>query len=180
MERYFAVNTAVYIILLRVQQVLSVLDILDRTFRVSGLARWKEFVVYSSHEICIIMWKCNCILCTFTRDIIMSFQWTHNGRDSVSYHQPHYCLLNRSLRLRSKKHSKLRVNGLCAGYSPFTGKVPAQMASNAENVSIWWRHHVEQSVFCRDLTKVSSGSTRCVAWYSIWCYFSPWDIERLE
>ena len=25
-------------------------------------------------------------------------------------------------------------------YSPVTGKFPAQMASNAENVSIWWRH----------------------------------------
>ena len=23
-----------------------------------------------------------------------------------------------------------------------TGEVPAQMASHAENVSIWWRHHV--------------------------------------
>ena len=26
--------------------------------------------------------------------------------------------------------------------SPETGEFPAQMASNAENVSIWWRHHV--------------------------------------
>ena len=25
-----------------------------------------------------------------------------------------------------------------------TGEFPAQMASNTENVSIWWRHHVEQ------------------------------------
>ena len=25
--------------------------------------------------------------------------------------------------------------------SPETGEFPAQMASNAENVSIWWRHH---------------------------------------
>ena len=25
--------------------------------------------------------------------------------------------------------------------SPVTGEFPAQMASNAENVSIWWRHH---------------------------------------
>ena len=25
---------------------------------------------------------------------------------------------------------------------PMTGEFPAQMASNAENVSIWWRHHV--------------------------------------
>ena len=29
-----------------------------------------------------------------------------------------------------------------------TGEFPAQMASNAENVSIWWRHHVQQ-VSCR-------------------------------
>ena len=40
-----------------------------------------------------------------------------------------------------KKTSKLRVTGLCAGNSPETGEFPAQMASNAENVSIWWRHH---------------------------------------
>ena len=38
-----------------------------------------------------------------------------------------------------KKASKLCVTGLCAGYSPGPGL--AQMASNAENVSIWWRHH---------------------------------------
>ena len=40
-----------------------------------------------------------------------------------------------------KKTSKLRVIGLCAGNSPVTGEFPAQRASNAENVSIWWRHH---------------------------------------
>ena len=40
-----------------------------------------------------------------------------------------------------KKTSKLRVTGLCVGNSPGTGEFPAQMASNAENVSIWWRHH---------------------------------------
>ena len=44
-------------------------------------------------------------------------------------------------RLRSKKTSKLRVTGLCAGNSPGTGEFPEQMASYAENVSIWWRHH---------------------------------------
>ena len=36
----------------------------------------------------------------------------------------------------SKKTSKLRVTGLCAGNSPVTGEFPAQKASNAENVSI--------------------------------------------
>ena len=57
----------------------------------------------------------------------------------VSNHQHHDCLLNRLFRRRSKKTSKLRVTGLCAG----TGEFPAQMASNAENVSIWWRHHAD-------------------------------------
>ena len=69
-------------------------------------------------------------------------RWRHNGRDSVSNHQPYDCLLNYLYRRRSKKTSKLRVTGLCVGNSPGTGDFPAQMASNAENVSIWWRHHV--------------------------------------
>ena len=29
--------------------------------------------------------------------------------------------------------------------SPVPGEFPAQMASNAENVSIWWCHHVDVS-----------------------------------
>ena len=41
-----------------------------------------------------------------------------------------------------EKTSKLRVTGFCAGNSPGTGEFPAHMASYAENVSIWWRHHV--------------------------------------
>ena len=41
--------------------------------------------------------------------------WRHNGCSSVSNHQPHDCLLNRLLRRRSKKTSKLRVTGFCAG-----------------------------------------------------------------
>ena len=72
---------------------------------------------------------------------VITLQWRHNGRDSVSNHQPYDCLLNRLFRRRSNKASKLRVTGLCAGNSPGTGEFPAQMASNAENVSIWWRHH---------------------------------------
>ena len=67
--------------------------------------------------------------------------WRHNGRDSVSNHQPHDCLLNCLFGRGSKKTSKLRVTGLCVGNSPVTGEYPAQMASDAESVSIWWRHH---------------------------------------
>ena len=40
-----------------------------------------------------------------------------------------------------KKTSKLRVTGFCAGNSPVTDEFPAQIASNAGNISIWWRHH---------------------------------------
>ena len=47
--------------------------------------------------------------------LLHTLQWRHNGRDSVSDHQPHDCLLNRLFRRRSKKTSKLRVTGLCAG-----------------------------------------------------------------
>ena len=72
---------------------------------------------------------------------VSTLRWRHNGCDSVSNHQPHDCLLNRLFRHRSKKTSKLRVTGLCAGNSTRTGEFPAQMVSNTENVSIWWRHH---------------------------------------
>ena len=70
-------------------------------------------------------------------------QWRHNEHDGVSNHQPHDCLLNRFFRRRSKKISKLCFTGLCVGNSPVTDELPAQMASNAENVFIWWRHHVQ-------------------------------------
>ena len=46
-------------------------------------------------------------------------------------------------RCRWKKRSKLRVTGLCEGNSPVTGEFPVQRASNAEDVSIWWRHHAQ-------------------------------------
>ena len=87
--------------------------------------------------------------------LICSLQWPHHGRDSVSNHQPHDCLLNHFFRRRSKKTSKLRVTGLCAGNSPVTGELPAQMASNAENVSIWWRHRVSIKPLGTNLTHIS-------------------------
>ena len=60
---------------------------------------------------------------------LCALQWRHNGLDSISNHQLPDCLLT----------------GLCDGNSPVTGEFPAQRASNAENVSIWWCHHVQLS-----------------------------------
>ena len=85
---------------------------------------------------------------------IISLQWRHNGRGSVSNHQPHDCLLNRLFRRSSRKTSIICVTGLCARNSPGTDEFPAQMASNAENVPIWWRHHVNDIWQKRKLKKI--------------------------
>ena len=62
----------------------------------------------------------------------VTLQWRQNERGGVSNHQPHDCLLNRLFRHRSKKTSKFRISGLCAGNSPVTGELSAQRTSNAE------------------------------------------------
>ena len=77
--------------------------------------------------------------------------WRHIGHDGVSNHQPHNYLLNRLFRCRSNRTSKLRVTGLCEGNSSVTGEFLEQGASNAENVSIWWRHHGMEKRF-QDVT----------------------------
>ena len=42
-----------------------------------------------------------------------------------------------------KHQSRTRHWPLCGEFTG-AGEFPAQMASNAENVSIWWRHHCQQ------------------------------------
>ena len=73
-----------------------------------------------------------------------SLQQRHHERDGIPNHQPHDCLLDLLFRHRSKKTSNLRVIGLCEGNSTVTGEFTTQRFSNAESVSIWWRHHVLQ------------------------------------
>ena len=89
---------------------------------------------YSNHDV-------DCVRCVYSWGAF-SLRWRHNGHDGISNHQPHHCLLNLLFGCWSKKTSKLRGSGLCVGNSPGTGEFPAQMVSNAENVSIWWRHHI--------------------------------------
>ena len=74
------------------------------------LSQWNgnaESVSMSSVCVQIGMWK------LMGSVMVTSLQWRHNGRASVSNHQPHDCLLNRLF--RSKKTSKLRVTGLLCG-----------------------------------------------------------------
>ena len=79
-------------------------------------------------------------------------QWRHNERDSVSNQQPRDCSLKRLFMRKSKKISKFRVTGLYEGNSPMVGEFPAKRASNAKNVSIWWRYHgIDSMVFITGL-----------------------------
>ena len=103
------------------------------------------------------MYYCSCILTIILYLFSLSLRWRHNELDGVSDHQPRDCLLNLLFRRRSKITSKLRVTGLCAGNSPGTGEFPAQKAGNAENVSIWWRHHVIVQYISLNMHAISLG-----------------------
>ena len=61
------------------------------------------------------LWKFQCDKTAFP---YITLHWRHNDHGGVSNHQPYGCLLNRLFRRRSKKTSKLRVTGHCAGNSP--------------------------------------------------------------
>ena len=89
--------------------------------------------------------------------VILSLQWRHNECHGVSNRRCVDCLLNRLFGRRSKKTSKPHGTGLCGGNSPVTGEFPSQRASNAENVSIWWRHHFALAGFCWIIYHYSSG-----------------------
>ena len=92
----------------------------------------------------LLFWVWNLYLWKFLPHLPGPLQWRHNGHNGVSNHQPHGCVLNQLFRRGSKKTSKLRVTGLCAGNSPVAGEFPAQRASNGENISISWRHHASE------------------------------------
>ena len=51
-----------------------------------------------------------------------TLQWCHNGRDSVSNHQPHFCLPW----WRHQMETFSVLLAICAGNSPVTGEFPAQ------------------------------------------------------
>ena len=70
-----------------------------------------------------------------------ALQWHHNECRGFSNQRCLNFILNGLFRCRSKKASKLRVNGLCEGNLPVTGEFLAQRASNVEKVSIWRYHH---------------------------------------
>ena len=80
----------------------------------------------------------------FRLNIDNSLQWRHNERHGISNRRRLDCLLNRLFRHRPKKTSQLHVTGLCEENPLVSGGFPPQRTSNAENASIWWRHHANK------------------------------------
>ena len=131
----------------------------------------------------------------FSCSFMFTLQWRHNGSDGVSNHRRLDGLLNRLFRCRSKKTSKLCVTGLCEGNSPVTYEFPAQRASDAKDVSIWWRHHEfydksSTSVFweeykphiCDEVRLVIMSCLACIIEHHptlFWIFMgSPWNEDR--
>ena len=107
-------------------------------------------IVFSVQSSIVVLWLLFSLFPTIYKHTCYTLQWRHNDCDGVSNHQPHECLLNRLFGHRWRKTPKLRGTGLCKGNSSVTGEFPAQRASNAENISIWWRHHdnVSRAINC--------------------------------
>ena len=54
-----------------------------------------------------------------------------------------------------------------------TGEFPAQMASNVENVSIWWRHHERlEKVYCSTSISDQCNNMDAVMMNDIWIWAS--------
>ena len=86
---------------------------------------------------------------------ILTLQWRYNERDDISNDRRLDSLLNSLLRRRLMKTSKLRITGLCEGNPLVTHVFPSQRASNADNVSIWWRHGENFGIFPGSVQKMS-------------------------
>ena len=72
------------------------------------------------------------------RKIYATLRWRHNGRDGVTSLAIVYSTVYWGADQR--KHQSFPSLAFLRG-SPVTGEFPAQMASHAENIFIWWRHH---------------------------------------
>ena len=117
-----------------------------------------QYIIQRSHLVCVIdavntpmQYQMIAILqTTFQVHFLLQsifilglLQWRYNGCDGVSDHQPYHSLLNRLFRHRSKKTSNTTSLAFVWGIHRWLVNSPHKWQSNAENVPIWWRHHVK-------------------------------------
>ena len=99
-----------------------------------------QYCVFETNLIIRCYKSCSFVVETLVFEVSYSLQWRHIQHDGVSNHQPHDCSLNCFFKLQIKENIKAPHHWLLWGNSPVTAEFPAQRASNAENVSIWWHH----------------------------------------
>ena len=105
--------------------------------------------------------KLHSVFCAKGSPLMSSLQWRYDECNGFSDHRRLHCLLNCCFRRRSKKSSKLRITSLCMGNSPVTDEFLSQRISSAQNVFIWWRHHVS----CRCKSQGGHGDPgNCTGW----------------
>ena len=103
-------------------------DFMNWFVRNDAIKLWNQSVKINQPvllNVCVMHWYI----------IYWSLQWRHNERDGVSNHQPRHCFTQPFIQAKIKENFKV------SRHWPLFGEFPAQMVSNAENVSIWWRHH---------------------------------------
>ena len=103
---------------------------------------WISETIYTSSLIDVVM---NCLLISFSanalhawfhyNDVIMGTMASQITSVAIVYSTVYSGADQR-------KHKSSASLAFCVGNSLGNGEFPAQMASNAESVSIWWRHHV--------------------------------------
>ena len=94
---------------------------------------------------------------------LLTLRWRHNGHHSVSNHRSLGCLFYTLFKPTSKKTSRPALLVLCEENSPLTGEFSSQRTSNAENVSIWWRHNVPPEISICLWNLIWNGASRPLA-----------------
>ena len=87
------------------------------------------------------IWKLRWISCNWSWSRT-TLHWRHNDHDGLSNPKPASRLFTQPfIQTQIKENTKAPRHWPLCGEFTGTGEFPAQMASYAENVSIWWRHH---------------------------------------
>ena len=90
---------------------------------------------------------CCCERQSILVNLVLGYSWNHYNDVIMSKIASQITSLTQLItQLFIQARIKQNITGLCVGTSPGTGEFPTEMASNAENVSIWWRHHVSSTI----------------------------------
>ena len=133
----------------------------ESTIIMINIAIRSHIMIYDNAYICNIFVKLSTLWPYYDYTIkqtSITLQWRHNGRDSVSNHQPYVCLINSLFKRRSRKHQSSASLAFVRRIHR-SGEFPAQMASDAVNVSIWWRHHEETSMVFNRIAQLCNSFT---------------------